>query len=297
MEFKILKSASDCKRAWNYFNPNQNLFDVWDYRYCFFNKDMHRFNFILGKYKRRIDGLLPLIYNRKEDKYEFFGSWFPEPNFFYIMNKLRLTQYLNACPERTNLKGIHWSEKKYYNFEDDEPTYFLDLLKYKYDYANYMNSFSKKRQKNLRQELKPLLSSNHRITYNNISNFSTLVNLNIRQFGDQSNFMDPYLKKSLRKLLLTVNRNNIVRMISLKVGRKIEAVDFCVIHNNRFYPIAGGANIYRYPNLGKFMTMLDIQSAINEGARFIEFLATFGHWKRLWHFESGMLLKYAKDLN
>lgn len=297
MDFRILKTVSDCKRAWNYFSPNQNLFDVWDYRCCFFDRRIHRFHFILGKYNRRYDGLMPLIYNKKENKYEFFGSWFPEPNFFYIRNKLRISQYLNACPEKTNLRGIHWSEKKYYSFEDDELTFFLDLMKYKYDYMTYINSFSKKRQKNLRQELRPILNSNYKIVYNKLNNFNTLVNLNIKQFGSHSHFADPYMKKALRKLLLMANRDNLVKLIGLKIGRKIEAVDFCISYKNKFYPLAGGANVYRYSNIGKFMTVLDIQSAINEGARFIEFLATFGHWKKLWHFDSRMLLKYAKEVS
>ena len=48
MKFKICKDIEECKSLWNSFSPNQRLFDLWDYRICFFDERSHEPHFIVG---------------------------------------------------------------------------------------------------------------------------------------------------------------------------------------------------------------------------------------------------------
>ena len=293
MDFKICDDINECKRLWSLFSPNERLFDVWDYRACFFDKTEHEPYFIVGYNSNSVEGIVPLVFLRSKSQYTYFGGWFTaERNSLFVKDKAKLPDFLEQCPENTFMEGLDPKEGSYYDFLDDEYTHYLDLSKYNHSFEAYFNSLDKKRQKNLRYDIKNI--PNYKVYRNRIKDFERLTELNIKRFEEDSKFNEKAITNGILKLIRLANKSGILDMISVEIGNKVEAVDIGAVFKGRYYALIGSSNYQRIPNIGKLMTILDIKSAIAKKARFIEFGATADHWKNMWSFDKDMLLKFVK---
>ena len=292
MELKVYRNVNDCARLWNHFTPHQHMFDSWDYRACFYDRQEAKPHFIVGRDKRKIVGVIPLAYSRKDDDYSYFGGWFPERNSFFFSDKSKLGQLLQECPDKTLIEGIDPGEAKYYNFSEDQYTYFIDLAKYGYNFEKYFSSFDRKKQKNVKRDLKNL--PKYKVYYNRTRDFKRLVQLNIKQFEDDSVYKREWMKNGVKKMILAAQKKRMLQMISVEVNGKVEAVDVGFKYKNWYHVVTGAANNQKIPNIGKLMVVLDIQNAIAKKVRYVDFLSSYDHWKKQWGFDSQMLFKFQK---
>lgn len=292
MKFKICNEIEKCRELWSLFSPKGRLFDVWDYRACFYDELDNEPYFIEGFDGNEPFGLVPLCFAKSKKQYNYFGGWFPERNSFFLKDKNKLAEFLEQCPKNTFIEGIDPAEGKYYEFLDDENTYYLDLSNYNHNFDMFLGSLDKKKQKNLKRELKNI--PDYQIHYNRLKDFDRMVELNVRQYEDDSKFHDSAIKNGIFNLAQLADKNGCLQMISLEMNSKIEAVDIGVVFNDWYHAIIGGANNQKIPNIGKLMTMLDIKNAIAKKTRFVDFAATSGYWKGMWNFEKEMLLKFIK---
>ena len=292
MEFKICKDIDECSKLWNLFSPNKKLFDVWDFRLCFYDSRDNKPYFIVGYEGKSPVGIVPLQFTKSKSQYNYFGGWFPERNSFFLKDKAKLAEFLEQCPENTFIEGIDPAEGEYYNFLEDEYTYHLDLSRYSGSFEKYFNSFNKKKQKNFNRELKNM--PKYKIFHNRINDFNRLVELNIKQYEEDSKFHDETIKNGIRKMTDLADKKGILDMTSLEISGRTEAVDIGIAYGQWYHAIIGGSNNQKIPGLGKLMTMLDIKNAIAKKARFVDFAATSGHWKEMWNLDREMLLKFVK---
>ena len=126
IKFEIIDDINKCKNLWDKFSPNNILWDLWDFRYCFHIKKFD-FNFIVGYENKEIIGLIPLVFDKKNEIYTYFGDTFPEQNNFFLKDKNKLRLFLDQCQEDTQIYYINKSEKKFYNFDikkDEKPISF-----------------------------------------------------------------------------------------------------------------------------------------------------------------------------
>ena len=293
MDFRICNDINECKSLWNYFSPNERIFDIWDFRACFFDSREHEPHFIVAHANGNVQGLLPLVFSKREGKYIYFGGWFTaERNRIFLRDKTRIKDLIEQCPSDTFIEGIDPNEGSFYDFPEDEYTHFLDLVKFSHDFDKYLDSLDKKRQKNLKSDLRSL--PEYMVHLNKLSDHKRLAELNVKRYEDESKFNEDSVNKGISSLIELASKQGILDMISVEVNGKVEAVDVCVFFKGRYYALIGSSNYQRIPNLGKLMTVLDIKSAMEKKAKSIEFGATADHWKRLWEFDKEMLLKFVK---
>jgi len=294
MDFKVCSGINECKSIWNSFSTNERLFDVWDYRACFFDESGHELHFIAGCGQNgAVEGFLPLVFDKKTSSYSYFGGWFTaERNLLYLKDKKKIKLFLEQCPKNTLIEGIDPKEGSYYDFTDDEYTHYLSLHDYNHSFDAYFSSLDKKRQKNLRHELKNI--PEYKIRSNKLGDFERMIEMNIKGFGEDSKFNDKSITNGIFRLVKLAKKRGILDMISVEINKKVEAVDIGAFFNGRYYSLIGSSNYQKIPNIGKLMTMLDIRSAIAKKADFIEFGATADHWKNMWNFQKDMLLKFVK---
>ena len=293
MNFKICKDIEECKTLWNLFSPNERLFDNWDYRACFFDENEHEPHFVVGYNANGIGGFIPLVYVKGKNQYNYFGGWFTaERNLLFVKDKTKLVNFLEQCPKNTYVEGLDPKEGDYYNFLSDEYTHYLDLSRYDYSFETYFSSLDRKRQKNLKYEIKNL--PEHKIYTNRIKDLKRLIELNIKVFENDSQFNDKSITNGILNLVKLLSKNGILDMISVEIDDKVEAVDIGAVFNGRYYALIGASNYQKIPNLGKLMTVLDIKNAIAKKTISIEFGATADHWKNMWGFDKDMLLKFVK---
>ncbi len=293
MEFKICQDIAECKKLWNEFSPNKRLFDVWDFRMCFYDSGDNEPYFIAGWDGKGVVGLIPLSFSKSKNRYEYFGGWFTaERNLFFLKDKVMLPIFLQQCPHNTLIEGIDSGEGKYFTLDEDEYTYYLDLEKYNNDFEEYLGSFDKKRQKNLKRDLKNL--PEYKVCRNRLQDFDRLVELNTRQYEEDSKFNDKTIRSGIHKMASLADEKGILDMLSLEINGRVEAVDINILLGDCYYAIIGGSNNQKIPNLGKLMTILDIKRAIEKKAGCVDFFATSGHWKSMLNFDREMLLKFSK---
>ena len=292
MELKIYKNINECGKLWERFSHNRKLFDMWDFRLCFYNKNDNQPYFIAGKERGKIVGVIPLSFIKSSNQYAYFGGWFPERNSFFLKDKTKLAELLEQCPYNTVIEGIDSLEKGYYNFTDDEFTYFIDLSKYNASFEQYFGSFNRKKQKNFRRDLKNI--PKYKVYYNRLRDFNRLIELNIGQFNEDSIYNNKAFTDSIRKMIMLANKKGMLQMVSVEINGKTEAVDVGIMSGKWYHVITGSSNNQKISNIGKLMTVLDIQNAIEKKAKFVDFLASSGYWKSHWNFDKEMLFKFVK---
>lgn len=292
MKFKICQDIDECRVFWNKLSTKKKLFDMWDFRSCFYDRKDNQPYFIIGYERKKEVGFIPLCFVKSKKQYNYFGGWFPERNSFFLKDKTKIAKFLEHCPENTVTEGIDPAEGRYYSFLEDEYTYYLDLSEYGNSFEGYFSSLSKKKQKNLRRELKKIPP--HKIYHNRLKDFDRLVELNIKQYGEDSKFNNKATRSGMNKLANLAHKCGILEMISLEINGRTEAVSMGIACGEWYYSIIGAANNQKIPNLGKLMTVLDIKNAIAKKARFVDFFATASYWKSIWELDREMLLKFVK---
>lgn len=292
MEFKICQDIKECNVLWNLLSPKKKLFDAWGFRICFYDSHDNEPYFVVGYEEKDIVGIIPLCFVKSKSQYNYFGGWFPERNFFFLKDKTKLAHFLDQCPNNTFIEGIDPSEGKYFNFLEDEYTYYLDLSKYDNSFEKYFTSLDKKKQKNLKRDIKNI--PEYKICHNRLEDFDRLMELNIKQYEEDSKFNNEAIKNGIHGLVNLAYKEGILQMISVEINGKTEAVDVGIVYGDWYNAVIGGANNQKIPNLGKLMTILDIKNAIETKSRFVDFFATSGYWKSMWNFDKEMLLKFVK---
>ncbi len=292
MRFETVKDIKTCEQLWNSFSPDKKLFDLWEYRFCFFNKNYMPY-FIVGYENKEMIGILPLWHEKKDETYSFFGGEFPEENSFFVKDKSKIKDFLEFTPEDSFIFYILESEKQYFDFEECSKTYFLDMRKYNNELGAYISSFDKKHRKNLKYDLKQLEKLNYEINFNKLEDFNRMVELNIKKFGEESNYNDKNFVDSIKKMIEIAYSQKKLNMISIKINEKTEAVEFAIIHDNIYNVLGGGRNI-EIDNIGKLMVVEHIKSALKNNTPILNFCTSSERWKKNWHFDYEMLYKFEK---
>lgn len=293
LTFKIIKDEVECRKLWETFSTKEVLWDLWDFRYCFHN-DHFRFNFILGLEGKKQVGVLPLVYDKENDTYAYFGDMFPEQNKFFLKDKKNIKYFLENSPEGTSIYYIDSNEAEYHDFIKGEKRYFLDLKKFDNSFENYFNSFTKKHRKNLRYDLRKLKERRYELVENNVKDFERLVILNKLRFGKDSDYDDKNFVLSMRKIVETAEKMDILDIISIKIDNKTEAVGLGVFYNKCYYVLGSGRNV-EIKNLGKLLITEQIKSAIMHKCGEADFLSAESNWKELWNLDSEQMYEYHDE--
>ncbi|MBU1085167.1 MAG: GNAT family N-acetyltransferase [Candidatus Beckwithbacteria bacterium] len=301
LRLEIVSDIDQALYLWQKFSQSQTLFDTFEFRLAFFEAYNPRLHLVTLKNPNEIVGLLPLQYEEDTQKYYWFGSWWQEESKFLVKDELYIPLLLAVSPSPVNLNAISFDVpnwiKKVIDFKADDPKYILklDLIK---SLDDYLATLKKKKRYNLRRDLRIIEALKPEIIIDNFSDFDGLIELSKKRFsekGEETDWKDPRRVDAFRKVI-EFGRKKIsyeVRMITVKIGSKLAAVDLVAIFNNCYYPIKCGYNVKDFPGIGNYVNLLEIKDAIELGLSKMDFLEIGYGWKDKW-FESVPLLKYEK---
>ena len=276
---KIIKDIDECARIWEEFSPAKSLYDLWEYRFCFW--DVYRFepHFILLKNKTGNVGLLPLWRIPENKKYYWFGdvgdefNW-QEGNNFWIKDENALDDLIKCLPEPVLLTSI--TEKaaknlaKFGGAKEGEPKYVLDLTGFK-NLEDYLQSLDQKKRGNLRRDRRAIEALNPIVTFGRTEDFDKLIKFNMERF-QTSPFKDDRLIKVFKKIISIAGTAPFKkRIISIEIEGETVGVDLVFIYNNIYYPLLTGAQTMKYSGLGNHLNMLDIEDALGLGMEKMDF--------------------------
>ena len=159
IEIKIISDLEEAKKLWNLLSPEETIYDLWAFRYCFYKYENYSLSFITAYDNNEPVALLPLQYNEKDKCLECFAEEFMEESrpFFKYGYEYLISELYNKIERTAKLYDI--TE----NSETDEFTkampledykYFLPLENYK-GFSDFLNDrMNAKRKRSLVKEIK-----------------------------------------------------------------------------------------------------------------------------------------------
>jgi len=294
---RVVTDLDECSRIWRQLIPQEQLSDLWEVRLCFQRHYGHQPYFIIGEDRGGIDGFLPLSRNEETDSYLYFPgetwqskTWL-EQNRLIARNQATMVDLLNLVPGNFYLRYLHsnqWTDSS--NLVVDEIGYFFLPPAYDYNIDRYFEEFSGKSAKRLRREMEAFEARGIEFEYNNMTDFETMVTMNLQRYGSFSYFHDVRFLNSFRSLFNFLAEKNWLRITSVKVGGQVAAVDMGSVFNNTYTLLAGGTNA-EFPGIAKLINLHHMRWACDNKVERVDFLCGDFNWKTQFHLAPRPLFK------
>lgn len=288
--FKIVKDIEGCYEIWNFFSQKQSLFDLWDFRYSWYQGYQYQPFFYTLFEKNTPLACLPLWFNSVKKRYEWFGSDWMEDNIFFYRDKFFFELLLRLLPKKIFLNAIindpvEINFPAFFNKEKDDPKYVLYLQKFK-NIEDYLSSLSKKHRHNLKRDYFNILNKYQpcieMVNSNDFRFFEEIINLSKKRFNgtlkDHTDLTIPQRIKTYKSILKNVGLYQ-VKFVMIKIQKIIAAIDLIITYNKNYYSLKGANDINRFPGIGNFINFIEIQDAINNQFHFFDCLQIDYNWK------------------
>lgn len=286
--------ARAVKRLWNRFAKKDELWNLWRFRKIIIDVYKYKVLFVVAKHKRKIVGVLPLWFNSKDKYYEYVSGWWPEKNRPFGDNPGIIRKMIRSVPGKVCLYGMTSQAAKLCGLKTirDDDHYGLDLNKCKLSWEGYLSTLKRKKRQTIKWDIRQTEKHKPIVRYDKYNDLLRMFKLNIKRMdqkvkkhksGDQSIFLsDSLQKKVFRKIWQQRGKDYQVRIISVLVRKQVVSCDFNVIYKKNYYCLQGSQAIDRVAGIGAYANMLDIQDAIENECRYVDFCMEDHRWKSKW---------------
>ena len=296
---EIISEIEHCRKLWKEFSSQKTLFDTWEFRFAFYRAYGYKPYFLILKENFKNIALLPLWYDETKKKYTWFGSNWQEEVRFFAKEPNYILALISAAPSSLYLNAIAKDSvepiKNKIKFEYDDPKYVLNLEGLK-NHEDYLMTLKKNRRRNLRKDRNRILKQNPEIIINKFSDFNYLVQLSKKRFGERgmkTDWEDPRRIKAFEEVIKLGGKSYQTRMITVKINKEIAGVDLICLLNNTYFTVKCGYAVKKFPGIGNFINLVEIDDAIKLGMKKIDFLQNNYGWKNQ-YFQSQPLFKFKK---
>lgn len=301
LEVRVESKIGECKRLWEEFSPNLTLFDTWDFRMAFLKGYKREPYFLTLVNNLQNVALLPLWYEDDNKHYTWFGSTWQEENRFFVKDELLIPILLAISPSPLILNAIttelpEWTEKVI-KLKPDDPKYILNFDNI-HSVDDYLMTLKKKKRHNLRRDKRIIEAQKPKVIFDRFTDFDHLIKLSIERFeqkGEDTDWEDERRINTFKNVIKFGQKGNSykIRMLTVVIKKRIAAVDLIATYKGCYYPLKCGYDVKRFPGIGNYVNLLEIDDAINLGMKKMDFLEIGYGWKDKW-FESIPLLQYEK---
>lgn len=301
--FEILevKDLEEAKKWWDFFSPEQTIYDFWDFKYIHFKYFNTELRFLVGFLDKKPIGLLPLQFDKDKKLFQFFGGINMECNHVFIDEKYiefedLFYQHLdkNFCLTNISFKNI--SKFKEQNFIEQDKRFFLDLNSFADIEEYYSKYFSRKSKNNLKSQFRKILANNLEVIEENLIDLDLLFDFNLKKFGSESTFVKPYRKEIYRDLISLKGVG--VEFLTFIVDGKKQGVSLALNYKKYFSRRLFGVSPDGVSNLWKYIIIKNIEKSKQLGSSIFDIGTGDYGWKESWHFSSEYQYMYVdKNLN
>ncbi len=285
LKVKVHSDIENCYNLWEGFTQNESLYDLWDYRYAWYEAYEYKPYFYTIYEDKEPLAMLPLWFNHDSNEYEFFGGWWSEDNTFFVSDERFIDLLYEIIPEKSTLTSIKMSptlaDRKIFSMlQEDAHKSILDTSKFN-DMEDYMSILKKKYRYNLKADYKRIADQNPVVTeYENCdpSLFSKIVNLNVKRFSGESYFTNHNVARGYENIMKRADLYS-YKIIEVKVGEKIAAVDLIIEFKDNYYMPIGANNIEEFKGIGYYMLYHEVQDAIKNGRKVVDCSQVDYGWK------------------
>lgn len=294
IEIKIISELEEAKKLWNLISPQKTIYDLWDFRFAYYQADRAPLNFQAAFDGDKLVALLPLQFSREYDCFEFFAEEFVEDNRLFF-----LPGYKKLVPRLYD--NVQGAIKVYDLSGEDDFTVRLPLEDYVYyqdlkginNLEDYLKTLPAKKRRNFSRDFRVLEAQGKiDIIYNRFADFDKLFALNHSRFGDESYLKEERIKKVHRDLLKLPYD---WQMISLEVNGELAAVSLAVLYNQVYYYLNSGADFLKFRESGNYLNRLNLEKAINLQAKIFNVGLGDCGWKKRWNFTTVPQYKFVRE--
>ena len=288
IKYEVINDIVEAEKLWNLFSDNAGLYDLWEFRYCFYKYYNYPLNFIVGYDQGQPIGLLPLQYNNDKNYLEFFGGSYMDSNRLFIQQRYKkyIPGFYNQIKQKAKLLDIIGDDSFTRSLPLEDHNYSLNISEF-----NNIQECLNKLLPSKKRKVKIIEKNKINILNNNPYDLNLMIELNIKRFGKDSIFNLPHYKKIFHDLLELEIQCNI---ITIEINNIKEAVAISVFYNNVYYYLCAGSNIVNIPNLGSYVTIKTIEKAIALKSKIYDAGIGDCGWKELWHFNKHSQYKFIK---
>lgn len=301
LHVKVHSSLEQCYALWEEFSPKKSLFDLWDFRYAWF--EGYQFTpYFYAIYEGKTPlALLPLWYDDDRKRYEWFGSDWMEDNDFFVTDEDFINVLLKLIPKSMYLNGIEQIPKEIVDdilVCPDDDKYFKNIKNFK-TMGDYLLTLDKKHRYNLKRDYHHILGFVPRIEVSetdSFDEFKLIVSLSNYRFNgegeEESDLVDERRVEAYRGILSNSGIYK-TKFIKVFIQDYLAAVDLNVVYKDRYYTLRGGNDVERFPGIGNFMVYLEFEDAIKNQYSLVDCLQVDYSWKHK-YFDSKKLLEVKK---
>jgi len=287
IKIKVITDLKEAENLWRTLSLQETIFDEWAFRYCFYKHKPYPLYFLAAYEKQattnELVGLLPLEHNPIWNCFDFFAEEhceesrpFVKLGYEYIIPSLYAAA--EGAIECDDITG------------DDEFTRALPIEDYIYvlplagikTWEDYLQTrLSSKKQRNFRSDIRKIEALEPKIFYARPGDVDAVFKINSAQFKD-SYLGQKVDQDSWRDLL---NLDFDWQIVGIEIAGVVQAASLSVLYDNKYLYLINGANKTDFPGLGKYLNKVNLERAIELGAKLWD--AGLGDciWKADWHLD------------
>lgn len=300
---KVHSSLEECYVLWDTFSLKESLFDLWDFRYSWW-EGYKCIPYFYTIYEGKIPlALLPLWFDVDAKRFEWFGSAWMEDNVFMVKDEYFINVLLKLIPKTMYLNSIDVMPHKIIEdvaVRNDKDKYMSDLKMFS-SMEEYLAILKKKHRYNLKRDYYRIKNFSPRIEITDGKKyseaFSDIVKLSLQRFNGEEK--SDFRFKEYVNVGQAILKNSALyhcKLIKVLIRDYLAAVDLIVTYNNRYYMLIGGANdVERFPGIGNFMVYSEFEDAIKNKYEVVDCLQMDYSWKHK-YFTPKKLLEIEKKV-
>jgi hypothetical protein len=290
LTLKVHTDVEECYELWNRFSPKKTLFDLWDYRYAWYLGTGYKLHFYTIYEGDRPLGTLPLWFNQKEKKYEWFGGYWVEGQYFFVEDEKFIDVLLAVIPNPVQLTSIEQFEgmdklQIFGTLQKEKDPKFVKNISGLDSIDQYLSQLKKKERHHLKSDYYRIMSHNPRIEEHEgreLSHFEQMRDLNMSRFTGGVRETSVYAsEKDTESFRHIVRNSGVYKLKYLKtfVQNKLAAVDMIITYGDYYYQFSGANDVARFSGIGNFMVYRELEDAIRGKFKVVDCLQEDHTWK------------------
>ncbi|MFA6194268.1 MAG: hypothetical protein WC719_00790 [Patescibacteria group bacterium] len=296
IEIKMVNDLETAADLWDKLSPSANIYDLWDFRYCFYKHDPQPLQFYVELDDGRPVALLPLQYNQELACLEFFAENFTEnnrpffaPGYEYLSPQL-FNQDFKQTVKLYDLDGIDDFTRA---LPLEDYIYFIDLAGLNSFDDYLLKAFSDRKKRAKFRRIATLLEEEHQVEtiINDFSDLKLIMDLSVKNFSDESYLNTDKERQPFFDLIkLPLDWHSVTIMVD---GVKL-AGSLSVLYKGTYFYMIAGADMSEIPDVFKYLTKANLELAIAQKAKIFNCSLGDCHWKSHWHMEKLPQYKFIK---
>lgn len=288
-----VSGVEECRALWEQFSPKSRAWDNWELMFAFHDVERYTFNFLVLEQEGAAVGLVPLVRETMENKFEMFGGSYPENRVLWIDIE-HFPLVFEALPEKTSLFDLSgkWVAEllaRYPQFEanfvEEDHQYFLTPSKFDYDFDNHLTAtFSADRRKGFLKDVQKVRSAATELRWSEDDESELFIDLNVKSFGEESDYNNDAGKAELHRVVKTLQSLGMLRTLTIAIDGVRQAASMSARYGDDWIVLYSSSN-NKINNLGKLLTVETIQEACRQRIKEVNYMTGMA-WKAAWHMET-----------